>query len=510
MSRTIVKAGLLISAGIFAGRVAGFVRESVIAANFGVSESADIAVLMLTVPDLIVNILIGGALSVALIPEFKRLGVVKRGSLFLQTSALVGGIFTVVAAVLVSIAGPLVQLVAPGFSPALTAAAAEHMRVVLWVIPLSTLAGVSAAYLHAHERFAVVSLGTLVFNLTVIAGLVLFVGIGEPGVALEALAGFILLGASIRWFSQLVSLPRLILSWRCFRLKLISRTLLVRYLQALMAGSLLLFLPFVARALASYYGTGSLALFNYASKLIEFPLGVSITVISILLFPRLSQHFAKKETLAEGQKVLREGVAVVLLLALSIMISMIAFRASLTQLAFGSGRMYAPALEQISTLVAIGLLSLPAQGISSVLVAAFNAQNNTRTPLCINAAGLVSFVVFGVVGFRFLGLEGIMIALAVNYYAIMLVQVMVLKQQTGLETRELFLNVDTLRLAATIGFFALPIVAMTSLVSTNAVGGTLLAGICFAILVLAGVLSHRSYRSVLIRRCNRLWSRSYS
>ena len=60
-------------AGILLGRIAGFVRESFIVAHFGASEQADYAVLILTIPDLLINMLVGGAMGAALIPEFKRL-----------------------------------------------------------------------------------------------------------------------------------------------------------------------------------------------------------------------------------------------------------------------------------------------------------------------------------------------------------------------------------------------------------------------------------------------------
>ena len=76
--------------GIIVGRLAGLAREVSIATRFGTGETADVVVLMLAVPDFLVNILVGGALSAALIPEFKRLGKDVEWCLFVQSSFVVG------------------------------------------------------------------------------------------------------------------------------------------------------------------------------------------------------------------------------------------------------------------------------------------------------------------------------------------------------------------------------------------------------------------------------------
>ena len=59
MLKKILLSSLYLNIGLLLGRLTGFVREAFVAANYGVSEKADIVVLMLTVPDLLVAILCG-------------------------------------------------------------------------------------------------------------------------------------------------------------------------------------------------------------------------------------------------------------------------------------------------------------------------------------------------------------------------------------------------------------------------------------------------------------------
>ena len=59
--------------GILLGRLLGFFRETLIASQFGVSGLADVAILTLTLPDLFMSVLLGGAASIVLVPVFVRL-----------------------------------------------------------------------------------------------------------------------------------------------------------------------------------------------------------------------------------------------------------------------------------------------------------------------------------------------------------------------------------------------------------------------------------------------------
>lgn len=64
--RSLLSAGLFLSLALMAGRLAGFGREVLLASSLGLSEQADIAIVLLTVPDLLVNLLLSGGIGVAL------------------------------------------------------------------------------------------------------------------------------------------------------------------------------------------------------------------------------------------------------------------------------------------------------------------------------------------------------------------------------------------------------------------------------------------------------------
>jgi len=67
----------------------------------------------------------------------------------------------------------LVSLLVPGFGEAQASLAAVAIGWMIWLIPLTVLAGVLTAYLHAKNQFAIEALGTLIINSTIIVGLLL-------------------------------------------------------------------------------------------------------------------------------------------------------------------------------------------------------------------------------------------------------------------------------------------------------------------------------------------------
>ncbi len=434
VSRRLISAGLWLSGGVMLGRIAGFLREVAIASTMGVSREADISILILTLPDFLVNILMGGAMAAALIPEFKLLKADEARRLFTQSSIAAAAAFSFAAAIFALNAGTMVEIFAPGFDRWSTDAAAGLMRIVFWLIPLTALAGVSTALLQANGRFAVPALGTLIVNTVLIVTLFIFV---DPSSGLMLLAAAVLIGGALRWGSQLLNLS-LSNIWQLAHPGglLIKRTLLTRYAQALGAGGLLLVLPVIARAVASYHGAGGLATFNYSAKLIEMPLAVFLSVFAVALFPSLSEHFVGGRE-DEASKLSKTGIILVFIISFPMMLVMIWFSGPLTSIVFEWGALSAEAAGDISTLVKIAALSLPAQGLSALLVAIFNSRRDPGTTLLCSVIGLLLFIPLTWLLWQGAALAGIMTSLAVTYWAVFICQLYLLRRRHGIDFLEL-------------------------------------------------------------------------
>jgi len=375
-----------VSLGIALGRLTGFLRDASLAARFGAQGSADVAVVLLLVPDSLLNLLVGGAMSAALIPEFARLGRGLRSRAFLLQSLLLsGGVALGLVLLLWLFAGPALKAIAPGFSSETAALARPLFRTALWAIPLTFLAGVTTAFLQSRHRFLVPSLGTLMFNTVLIAALQAGPGRADP---LVVLAGAVILACLIRLSSQGIAIGAMPVSSRFFHWRLFRGDLLRRYGQAVAAGSFVAVLPILARSAASLTAEGGLALFNYAAKLVELPLGVAITVLSVAIFPVLSHAFARG---TDTGPLLKSSFRWVFAVSLAVTVSLFVFRHLFAELTFGWGRMTPDALNALASLFGVGLVSLPFQGLSSLQIAVFNAKRDTSAPFRVNAVGVLTF-----------------------------------------------------------------------------------------------------------------------
>lgn len=381
-----LRSAIWVSLGIALGRVAGFLRDAGLAAKFGVEGPADVAVVLLLVPDSLLNILVGGAMSAALIPEFARYGKgVRHRALLVQSFLFSGGGALVLVLGMWVFAGPVLGLLAPGFSDPMRALALPLFRGALWAIPLTFLTGVTTAYLQSNHRFLVPALGTLLFNAVLIAAIY---GAGGGDAALVALDGAVIAACFVRLASQAGAIGRISVSLRFFRWRLFHRDLVKRYLQAVAAGSFVALMPVLARSAASLTAEGGMALFNYAAKLVELPLGVAVTVLSVAVFPVLSHAFARG---VDTGPILRSSFRWVFSISVAVLGPLFLFRGLFAELTFGWGRMTPENLASLSALLGIGLWSLPFYGMSSLLMAVFNAKRDTATPLRVNALGAVLF-----------------------------------------------------------------------------------------------------------------------
>ena len=180
-----LKAGALSLALLLASRVLGLVRESALAGAFGTSGLADVAVLMLTLPDWVAGVLASGALAYVLVPAWAG-----------QPRAQVVATQRVVALRLLAGAALLAVLLALWREPALAWLAGglparwrpAGTTALLWsavALPWALLAAVWATRLQHEQDFTGMYAANLVVNGVLIAAI--------------ALAAVVAPDAAIRW-----------------------------------------------------------------------------------------------------------------------------------------------------------------------------------------------------------------------------------------------------------------------------------------------------------------------
>lgn len=495
LNKKLLSASLLLSLGVLAGRLAGLVRESVLATQLGLGPLADAAALIVTIPDLFANLLAGGAISAVLIPELVRREPPEARRLFGQVAAgtVVG--FAGLVVVLHLGAGTLVRLLAPGFSGDEVDRAATGVGIALWAIVPTVLAGVVTAFLNARQHFALPAFGTLIYNATIVAALVLGGATASP---LALLGWAIVAAALLRLASQAAALPAGTLALPRGP-NLVEREFVAHYCLALAAGACPILLPALVRALASLEGLGGLAAINYATKLVELPLGICITVLSAVLLPAMAAALADPARRSEADRLLQAGVSGVLALSYAALLPLFWCSAEFTDFIFGRGRMDGNDIDKIATLASIGFWSLPAQGLSSLLTAGFNARRDTLAPLWINGAGLVATGTLALLAVRFGDLRDLMGAVVAGSGLITVAQLLTLRIRHGVDLCSVLLHAGNLRgLAAAVAVFA-PLAAVKTWLQFDGLVAVVWAGVTGLAMLAASVFVTPGLRQLSVR-----------
>ncbi len=392
LGRWVIGASAILGATLLAGRLTGLLRELELAALFGVSRQGDLAVLLLTLPDLLVNLLLSGGLSAALVPRLKALPRDDAMRLFRQAAASVLAVFAAAAAIVLVWPSGFFALLAPGL-PAAALPALGVLAMTVLAIPLTALSGVTTALLNAHQQFLVAGCGTLLFNLMVLTGLWIGPGTATP---LFWLAAGIAAGASLRLLSQVLVLPGG--AWAGPTRPLHPDRPFVRaFAAAAGAASLILLVPVLVRAMASTVGPGSIATLNYAFKLVELPAGVLVGTITSVALVRLSEHHGAADT-AGAARELCTGLQRAFFNAAAVCMIGLVFVDSFVGLLLGRGAMGADDLSRVTTLTRIVLVGLPFGAIAGMVMADLNARQRPQVVMRVTAGCLMSLPLLALPG----------------------------------------------------------------------------------------------------------------
>jgi len=416
--KAILISSMVLNVGLLLGRFSGFIRQSFIATAYGDSSEADVVIFMLTVPDFLVNILMGGAFGAVLIPVFSK-NQEQAKKLLYQALLLFGALSCILSFFLFWQSDVLVSLLTPGFDGEKAQSASRAFGYVVILIPLTVMAGGTTAFLQYKDKFALPSLGTLIINTSIILGLYLvYRGVG----GIQLLAMFVIAGGVVRLATQLyVSKPTMNVSpW------LLESSFFKHYCRAMLTGSILIFFPVIAKAVASYSPDGSYATMDYALKLVQFPLVIAVTFIATVFFPRLASSF--QSDTKTFTTLFTYGIQTTFALSCIAAATLYVVSTHYASLVYGHGEMGEVSVATIGVITAVGLLSLPLQGLTGFFTTTFFAQKNTKTPLLIHSIGLAMFLVLS--GFQVLGssLVSLMWSLLMSYSCICVLYLIAMKR----------------------------------------------------------------------------------
>lgn len=391
----------LVGAGILASRIAGLVRQRVLAHFLGLGDFADALYTASRIPNFLQNLFGEGALSASFIPAYARMLGEERDE---DAKRLAGAILALLALVvaIVVLAGELlaptvVHLLLSDWSAEKQALTIRLVRIIFPGVGLMVISAWCLGVLNSHRRFLVSYSAPVAWNIAIIGAVLL-----APR-DLDRLVNWAAWGAVVGAFAQVavqgpfvvqVAGRIAIRSWRGVTgVGLVART----FLPAVISRGAAQISAFIDLAIAGFLPAGAIAGLTSAQVLYTLPVSLFGMAISAAELPEMARERGDPRTVAMALRIRLD--AATQRLAFYIVPSAMALLAIgdiLAAAIYQTGKFTAADSRYVWLILAGSAFGLLAATLGRLYSSAFYALHDTMTPL---RAGLIRISLTAVLGF---------------------------------------------------------------------------------------------------------------
>jgi putative peptidoglycan lipid II flippase len=385
--RHLLKSATLISALTIVSRIFGYIRDYRIAFLLGAGTAADAYTTAYRIPNLLRRLVGEGAVSAAFIPVFARYVAENKDDdawEFANSMLTLVTIFlTVVTIGGILLSPQIVRLFASGFgdTPGKLELTAALNRIMFPYIFLISLSALSMGILNSFHKFGVPAFSPVVLNLTMIA--FSFMG-GLFGDVTRTLAIGVVVGGILQ---VAIQIPVLLKTGWKIRLKIDFNHPGVQRVLKLMAPvvfgvGIVQVNVLVDTQFASYLAEGSVTAIHIADRVMELVLGVYAVAVSTAILPLLSRQAALRQ-MDELKSTLNFATRLILFITLPATVGLILLRREIIEVLFQHGDFNAASTALTAWALPFFAVGLSAFSMVKVIVPAFYALQDTRTPVKI-------------------------------------------------------------------------------------------------------------------------------
>jgi len=497
--KRLVKSTAVFAVFTFVSRIFGYARDLVRAYYLGTSDASDAFGVAITIPNLFRRLLGEGAMSAAFVPVLSDLKNKPRK----EWEQYIGSFFTLLSALLaiVVVGGILLapmfvpEIFARGFAgnPAKMELTIALTRISFLYLLFIGLAALLQGILNTFKLFGPSAFTPVLLNISIIfcaVGLSPFVE--EPAYAFVigfVLGGVLQLAFQYPFLKKVGVRLRPAFAWASGG---------VRRSLRLMGPALLGFGVYeiniaTSQLIATYLGEGAISSLQYSNRMMELPLGIFVAAISTVILPTLAEkgHARDMDGYRHNLGFALRSVLLLTILAAAFLFIM---RKPMFTVLLGYGAFSQTSINLTAFAFMFHIIGLPMVGLSRVLVPAFYALEDTKTPVMVAFWAMLTNIVVAVCTaiWTDLGNGGIALAASVSalLQAALLLWLLNRRQSVGLSVSRLLGAGAKLVLAAlplvAVCLLALPYIENTSRLYTfgGFVGAFAVAAVVYAVFLI--------------------------
>jgi putative peptidoglycan lipid II flippase len=393
------KSAFLVGAGILISRIIGVIRQRVFGYYFGVSLAADAFNAAFRIPNFLQNVFGEGALSASFIPVYANLLARKDDR---EAARVAGAVLTVLALVtaIIVLIGVLttpyiVSIVAWGF---VSERRELTIRLVQIFFPGAGLLVMSAwclGVLNSHRKFLLSYTAPVVWNLAIIASLILYGGhsgnlneaeLGQFQARLAILTAWgSVVGSALQFAVQLPTVLWLVRSLRPvfdFANPHV-RTVIRNFFPVFMSRGVVQISAFVDAGLASLVPyIGAVSALGYAQSLYTLPVSLFGMSVSAAELPAMSSALGSSDEIAvQLRRRLDAGLRRIAFFIVPSAMAMLALGDVMTAALYQTGRFKSTDAKYVWGILAGSTIGLLASTLGRLYASTYYALHDTRTPL---------------------------------------------------------------------------------------------------------------------------------
>jgi putative peptidoglycan lipid II flippase len=486
----ILSAAFVIMATVIFSQFLGLIRQRLLVAIFGASNTLGIYFYATQLPDTLFQLTSAAALSSAFIPVFSEYltkgdeeEAHKMASTLLFVCFVVFFVFAIILAIFAQFFLQIFNL-GSNFSASDMVLMVNMMRIVLIGEMFFIVGTFFTALLQSYNHFFIPGFASALYNLGMILGILLF----SHSIGIYSTTAGVLLGGLIFVVVQLPMASKVGFRFRpSFSLQYIfsdgvkkvgklmwPRTIAIVIFQfgTVAIGSFISFLPDPGRMNVIY---------DFAKTLAFAPVLLIGQTIAQAAFPVLARE---KDKPAEFRATFITSFNQMLYLILPVSVLFLILRIPLVRLAFGASKFDWPATVLTGRTLALFCVSIFAQALINLVLRAFYALHDTKIPLLIGGVGTILLMVFS---YTFIvmwhwGVGSLALAYSITSIVQLIAFFLLLEQKIGrFNKRSLFTSWFKLFLCSFFTTFALyiPIKLLDQLVfdTTHTINLVILTGI---------------------------------